>query len=86
MDRFVTRKPSAGSALASEFTAATTREQKDKILLDLLSCNNNATSKSNSSDDWAKYNGSSYTLEDVDKITKEKTKPKPFKAGNSINS
>ena len=81
MDRFVTRKQSVDSQAVSTLTAATTtREQKDKLLLDLLSSN----SSTNKNDGWNNYNSSTYTLEEVDKITREKTKPKPFKAGNKL--
>lgn len=84
MDRFVTRKQSVDSQAVSTLTAATTtREQKDKLLLDLLS-SNSSTNKNDGWDGWNNYNSSTYTLEEVDKITREKTKPKPFKAGSTL--
>ena len=55
-------------------------DKRLKLLLDLLSSN----SSTNNNDGWNNYNSSTYTLEEVDKITREKTKPKPFKAGNTL--
>lgn len=93
MDRFVTRKPSVEASSMSQLAEAATRDQKDRVLLDLLSSNSSGD-KNNSANDWTNYStlaqytsrsstsSKTYTLEDVDNITREKTKPKPFKAGN----
>ena len=98
MDRFVTRKSTIEASSTSKLAEAATREQKDQVLLDLLSSNSSGDKNNSANDDWTNYSklaqytsrsstsSKTYTLEDVDKITREKTKPKPFKAGNNFIS